>query len=328
MSDSEKRPTLSVVVPARNSADTIGECIRSLKMHIPSNVAEIIVVDNGSTDETGRIASEEGVHLVEAPDVFVSEVRNQGAWEATGELLGFIDSDCTISQGWYKAALELLDSDSAIAVAGSRHVIPDNPSWVEEVWFLAHHRKIQEEPVDVSYIPAGNLVVRADVFRQVKGFDPSMETGEDPDLCNRIRSAGYRIVEWDRILCVHLGEPKTLLQVFLRERWHGRGVRLQYADGRWSPVVLATAMFLLLIMAGAAGLAASGILGVEPSLMMFALALGIPAVFAAVKGRTVPPYRLPALALVYMFYFMGRAASLPGAIARAMFRKKGPRGDG
>ena len=193
MSDSAKRPLLSVVVPARNSAETIGACIRSLKEHIPPERVEILVVDNGSTDGTRRIALEQGIRLVEAPGVFVSEVRNRGAWEATGELLGFVDSDCTIAPDWYQAAVDLLDSDPAVAVVGSRHVIPDNPSWVEEVWHQAHHLKVREQPREVPYIPAGNLVVRADVFRQVQGFDPSMETGEDPDLCNRIRSAGYNL---------------------------------------------------------------------------------------------------------------------------------------
>ncbi len=329
MADSERGPFLSVVVPARNSADTIAECLRSLRRHLPQTCSEVIVVDNGSSDGTGRIAREEGARVIEAPGVFVSEVRNVGARQATGdgELLGFIDSDCTITPGWYQAAVALLESDRTIGVAGSRHVIPENPSWVEEVWFRSHRSMERKDPLDVAYIPAGNLVVRKKVFRQVGGFDPTMETGEDPDLCNRIGSAGFRIVEWDAIRCVHLGEPKSLVQVFRRERWHGRGVRLRYADGRLAPVVVATALFLVLVLAGVAGLAAAVVVGLTLPVAALVPALAIPAVFAITKGRKLPVTQLPALALVYTFYFLGRAASLPVAAARAMFKRKGPTAD-
>ncbi len=327
MASSEKVPFLSVVVPALNAVDTIADCLRALRRHLPEGASEVIVVDNGSTDGTGQAAREENVRVVQAPGVFVSEVRNSGARHAAGDLFAFVDSDCTITPEWYQAVVDLLEGDGTIGAAGSRHVIPENPSWVEAVWFQAHHSGDRGGPREVAYVPAGNLVVRREVFLQVGGFDPTLETGEDPDLCNRIGSAGYRIVEWDRIRCIHLGEPKTLMQVFRREKWHGRGVRLRYADGRVSPVVLATALFLLLLLAGVTGLVTAGFTGFTLPAATAILALGIPALFAVVRSRTVPVVKLPALALVYTFYFLGRAASLPGAAVRAMFTKR-QRSDG
>jgi GT2 family glycosyltransferase len=170
----------------------------------------------------------------------------------------------------------------------------------------------------VAYIPAGNLLTPIRVFRESGGFDPTLETGEDPDLCNRIRSTGYRIVEWDRIRCIHLGEPKSLAQVFRREMWHGRGVRLRYADGRVAPVVLATVLFGVLMLLAAAGLLLS--LGGGTLLPASAAVLPwiVPAIYALSRAGRVRPARLPALMAVYGFYFLGRMVALPVAVLRGL----------
>ena len=318
MTGSPSDPYISVVVPARNSADTIGVCIRSLEEHIPAGKYEIIVVDNDSTDNTGQEASRHDVTVVSATGVYVSQVRNVGAEQARGDLLAFIDSDCTITPEWYRSAVELLDRDPGTGVVGSRHVIPENPAWVEAVWAEAHHSDRAGEPREVAYIPAGNLLIPRKVFQEVGGFDPTLETGEDPDLCNRIGSAGYRIVEWDRIRCVHLGEPKTLRQVFLREKWHGRGVRLRYASGRVAPVVLATCLFGALLPVAAAGVLMSLVTSTLLPATALLLPLAVPAIYTLARAGRVKLSRLPALMAVYTFYFLGRAVSLPVAILRAL----------
>lgn len=323
MTGSPSDPFISVIVPAKNSAGTIDACIDSLEAHLPASRYEIIVVDNDSADGTGDAAALRGVQVLSASSVFVSEARNIGARRSRGGLLAFIDSDCTITAGWYRSAVDLLDSDACIGVVGSRHVLPDDPSWVEAVWAEAQHSEQGGEPRDAPYIPAGNLVTRGSVFREVGGFDPTLETGEDPDLCNRVRSAGYRIVRWDNIRCVHLGEPKSLLQVFRRERWHGRGVRLRYANGRIAPVVLATILFGCLLLPAAAGLLAG--LATFAPLPAFAvlLPLVVPAVYTLARAGKVRPTRLPALMAVYAAYFFGRAVSLPVALVRALGAPRG-----
>ncbi len=327
MTGSPSDPFISVVVPAKNTAETIGACIGSLEEHLPAGRYEIIVVDNDSTDGTAQAASRPGVRVISARGVFVSEVRNVGAREARGELLAFIDSDCTITTRWYRSAVDLLNSDSGIGVAGSRHVIPEDPAWVEAVWAEAHQSESDGEPRDVAYIPAGNLVTPGNVFREAGGFDPTLETGEDPDFCKRIQSAGYRVVEWDRIRCVHLGEPKSLRQVFRREKWHGRGVRLRYANGRIAPVVVATGLFGVLLLMAAAGALAGLITATMLPAAALALPWAVPALYTLSRAGRVKPSRLPALMAVYTAYFLGRVVSLPVATIRALRSPEG-RSDG
>jgi GT2 family glycosyltransferase len=315
---------ISVVVPAHNAGRTIGICLSALVAHVPDGKREIIVVDNGSTDDTIAIARQHPVHIVSVPEGFVSRVRNVGAAAASHGLVAFIDSDCVIRPGWRNGVLAAF-ADPCVGVAGRRHEISDMPTWVEATWHSAHQRPIATGLADVPYVPAGNLAARLDVFQAIGGFDESLETGEDPDLCTRVASRGFRVVESADIGCVHLGEPKSLRDVFRRERWHGRGVRLRYADGRLAPVALATlavativplalAAVTLAIMFGSAWVAA---LGFSPLL--------VPALYAAHYTRRGQSLLMFArLLLIYTAYFAGRTVALPVALGRMSARRRRP----
>src|SRR5262249_52970008 len=84
--------------------------------------------------------------------------------------------------------------------------------------FRLHRRGIHE----VDWLGSGNLAVRRDAFLRVGGFDTSLETCEDVDLCNRLRAAGYRLVSDDRMRSIHFGDPSTLGELFRGELWRGR----------------------------------------------------------------------------------------------------------
>lgn len=75
---------------------------------------------------------------------------------------------------------------------------------------------------DTGWLPSGNLVVRTEVFRQLGGFDTSLETCEDVDLCQRLVAGGGRLMETDRMHSTHFGDPATLRALFFGELWRGR----------------------------------------------------------------------------------------------------------
>jgi hypothetical protein len=75
---------------------------------------------------------------------------------------------------------------------------------------------------DVAWLGSGNLAVRRHAFEAIGGFDTSLETCEDVDLCNRLRLAGHRIVSDARLRSVHYGDPETLGRLFFSELWRGR----------------------------------------------------------------------------------------------------------
>jgi glycosyltransferase involved in cell wall biosynthesis len=308
---------LSIIIPARNSSRFIEECLTAIRERVPGDRSEVIVVDNGSLDDTVAKARSHGARIVSVPSGFVSAVRNSGARAARYPMLAFVDSDCAVRPGWFEAVTAAL-SDPSIGVTGRRHELPDNPTWVESVWQSAHRMPMEDGPTDVAYIPAGNMAVRSEVFSSVGGFDESLETGEDPDLCARIAASGLRVVQDASIRCVHLGEPKTLRDVFRRERWHGRGARFRYADGRHAPVTYATATIGGWLIAAPAISYMVGADAVQAAILLVAAPVLIPVIYAVRCVGIRRPARLVRLSAVYVAYFAGRVAAFPVAMSRML----------
>jgi len=211
---------VSFVIPTRNEREHIGRAIDSIWQNVRGICFEIIVVDNGSSDETVSVASGKGARVLVHPSVTISALRNLGAAEAGGEILVFVDADVSLCPEWpiaFRKALHTLRKNPSI-VTGSTYGLPENPSWVERCWY---------EPVlnrtRVNYINGGHLIVARDVFWRVGGFDETLETGEDYDFCQRARKAGILLVNNQALKVIHHGYPKTLKSFFLREKWHGRG---------------------------------------------------------------------------------------------------------
>jgi GT2 family glycosyltransferase len=313
---------VSIIVPARNAARTIEACLLSILREVPQQLREVIVVDNGSLDETADIVRRFPVRFERIAGGFVSGSRNVGARLARHPLIAFIDSDCVVCDGWYDAIAASL-AVPGVGVTGARHVLPDSPTWVEYAWDRAHRRTPGKDREDAAYIPAGNMAVHRELFLEVSGFDEALETGEDPDLCARIAARGYRVVEAHAARCVHLGEPKSLRDVFRRERWHGRGVRLRYADGRVAPIAVSTVAFglsMVTAIGGAAGVLVYGAL--LPGVAVLA-PLVVPGVYAARYSHQPRPRHFAALWPIYLAYFAGRAAALPVVVRRGWQRTRG-----
>lgn len=308
-------PSVTVVIPVRNSASTIEACLRAVLAELsPAVDAQVIVVDNGSTDHTPALARSFPIEWITSTAAFVAGSRNDAVRHARGEIIAFVDSDCSVRPGWFSTMTETLRDRLDIGIVGCFYTSRDRPTWVERTWLAAHGCNHQEAR-PAKYIPCGNLAIRRSVFEAIGGFDDTLETGEDMDLCLRCVQAGFAVVQDRRMVNVHLGEPKTLAAVFRRNRWHGRGARMRYANGRWSLVLAATLIFALGAVATVAGLLASLAGGVSAlALAPLAASAGIPAVYAMRYAHPRGPLTVLRLWAIYTAYFAGRAAALPPAL--------------
>lgn len=306
---------ISIIIPSKNSSKTLSACLESIYSNLPKGFFEVILADNGSIDDTIAIAKKYELKIITAPNIYVSEVRNVGAAHAKGPILAFIDSDCLITPEWYPAVLYIL-RDPKIGITGCRHDLPDYTSWCEKIWHKAHNQNEHIDIREVTYIPAGNLITHLSIFKKYGGFDESLETGEDPDLCYRMAKSGYKIIEYKKIRCIHLGNPKNLWQIFKRESWHGKGARFTYPNGCISPVVISTSLFYLLLLLGVVGI----ILGIATSstyYFCFVLSpLVIPIVYSLYYGKGQGCFLFLQLCLIYLFYFLGRSFHFHRAVYR------------
>jgi hypothetical protein len=266
-------PGVSFIVPVRDDAVRLRKCLQSLDANRAAGVnVEMIVVDNGSNDDSRAVALAAGAQVLECPGLRVSELRNRGAAAARSPILAFVDADHEIVPDWARCAAETLGS-SSIGAVGAAYSAPTNGTWVQKTYDLLrrHHQEIR----DVEWLASGNMAIRRDSFTQIGGFDETLETCEDVDLSWRLRAAGLRIVHDPRLRSTHLGDPASLAEVFRGELWRGRDnirasirgfVRVRDLVSTALPVMQLILMMLALVgaaTASAAGLwaASLGILG-------------------------------------------------------------------
>ena len=191
---------ISVVVPVLNAAPYIGRQLEALARQDFSGSWEVIVADNGSSDETREIVRRYGetmrnLCLVDASDhLGAAFARNRGASVARGRSLAFCDADDIVAPWWLR---HLARKDSGTAIAYGRFIFfrdeaPDPDSYPETpegetVGLLTH---------PFGYLPfasSGGMIVDHHIFDLLGGFDESYRIGEDVDFCWRAIYAGYKL---------------------------------------------------------------------------------------------------------------------------------------
>ncbi len=232
-------PAISFVIPVRNDAERLRRCLRSIRQgRGAADRVELLVADNGSTDGSADAAVAEGARVIALPGVRLGELRNRGAAEARAPIIAFVDADHEVGPEWTDAALAAL-TDPAVAAAGAPYHAPMPGTWVQ-----GFYDRLRDRPagrVDVDWLGSGNIAIRRAVFEAVGGFDTSLETCEDVDLCRKVRATGLRLVADDRLHSIHHGDPRTLGNVFWGELWRGRdNVRVSLRAPRsWRSLVSA-----------------------------------------------------------------------------------------
>ena len=179
---------ISFVIPAFNEEALIGACISSIKREI-SVPFEIIVVDNGSTDSTAKVATRAGAHVISEPLKGLTLARNAGQLAAKFDLVAHVDADNVIPSGWCTAVLEVMGDSSVVACSGPLYYEGlASPKLVitEMFYFFAR--------VSHKFLPmiqGGNFVMRRAAFRQIRGFDTTiMFYGDDTDIAVRLTKIG------------------------------------------------------------------------------------------------------------------------------------------
>lgn len=241
-------PSVSVVVPALNAARTLGRCLQALAQLDPAPM-EILLVDNGSTDESRAIAERfaashraVSVRVIDAPQRGASIARNVGVRQAAGAVIAFTDADCAPEPAWLAHVTKPFGDPRTTAVAG--RVVGHAGSSLLEVFSSLYTLQSSEQPqvhrafTPVSGgFPTANLAIRRERFVALNGFDEHVAIyGEDYDLCARIYAGGGQIVyEPAAIVChYHRTSLRSLLkQAFGFGRSHAYVIQKHFTRGLW-----------------------------------------------------------------------------------------------
>ncbi|MFH1510163.1 MAG: glycosyltransferase [Candidatus Woesearchaeota archaeon] len=178
---------VSVVVPARNAAGTIGKCITSLLRQESKNPYEILVVDNGSTDSTAAIAKSFGkkISVISEKEMGSYKARNKGISKARGKIIAFTDSDCIANQNWLANIIKSL-KEPGILVVGGRIQAYKPRGLIQEYCARFEH---DQETYIYSVHPfcaTANMAARKKELKKIGYFDQKLLSGGDYDLCKRL----------------------------------------------------------------------------------------------------------------------------------------------
>ena len=245
---------VSIVVLAYNQAPVTRECLAHLAGADGASAFDVVLVDNGSTDDTEALAHEFSgpfgrlcYHRI-AVNVTCASALNRGACAATGDVLVLMNNDVYVSPGSVATLAAAVSGPGNVSLAGTRLLYPDrrtiqHAGIVPMLWGYASNYGVGAQAGDARFgaardafgVTGALMAVRRGAFEAVAGFDEGYVFGyEDLDLCLKVRQNGGRVVYIPDAEAVH-HESLTLGK-------HGDGDRLQrnYARyrGKWDAQLL------------------------------------------------------------------------------------------
>ncbi|MCB2156593.1 glycosyltransferase [bacterium] len=202
-------PLVSIIIPVRNGERELARCLRAIERLERLDEAEVLVVDNGSTDGTMDVAAGfEFVRVLEEPKPGPACARNLGAREARGEFLAFTDADCEPDPRWLADLLPHLEKDEFLGgiggtiVAGETTALP--ALYIDWRKLYRAEQMFWDQPYSPPFFMTANAIYRRAAYEQVGGFTEELWPCEDADFSWRVAWAGWKLLQLpDRGRVVH-----------------------------------------------------------------------------------------------------------------------------
>lgn len=210
---------LSVVLISKNQEWSIARLIESV-IHETEIISskEIVLVDSASTDRTTNIASGYPIDVLRLqPNQRLTPAAGRyiGYNHTTGNLVLFLDGDMELYPGWLEKALGFIQSSPATAVVTGQFI--DLPKTTEFAHAASQVNTTQDSFSEVRQ-GGGAAMYRRSVLEEVGSFNPYLYSEEEPELCIRIRHAGYRVVQLNHPIAYHYSDSKAMLSTVV-QRW-------------------------------------------------------------------------------------------------------------
>ncbi len=218
---------IAAVVIGRNEGARLVRCLESLV----GKVAPVVYVDSGSTDDSVAAARARGITVLELDTdrpFTAARARNTGLSAASSTnppplYVQFVDGDCEVRAGWIDAARTFLDAHPDVAVVCGRRR--------ERYPYASIYNQLidmeWDTPAGEALACGGDALMRVEALQAVGGFDPELIAGEEPELCLRLRRAGWKIWRLNEEMTLHDADMHRFGQWWNRARRTGH----TYAEG-------------------------------------------------------------------------------------------------
>lgn len=212
---------ISVIIPAYNAAATIEECIEALQYQtVPRTQYEIIVVDDGSRDNTREIVERYDVKLVSQSNQGPGAARNHGISQASGEIVLFTDADCAPTVNWVEEMVKPFENLEIVGVKGvyqtrQRELI----ARFVQIEYEDKYAKTRKDQY-IDFVDTYSAGYRKTVFEDYGGFDPifPMAAGEDIEFSHRLAERGCKMVFAPQAIVYH--QHPDSLSKYLRRKFY------------------------------------------------------------------------------------------------------------
>ncbi|EHJ61949.1 dolichyl-phosphate mannose synthase related protein [Novosphingobium pentaromativorans US6-1] len=220
-------PLISVIIPVWNGSDVIGRCLTALREQtLPAGQFEVIVVDNGSTDNSVQIAREFPevvVYTEQRPGSYAA--RNRGLAHARGRYIAFTDADCRPDPHWLEKALKGAERNPRAGVLAGQICLFEEGEFSNALF--SDYERLFSFPQAFARrgnCATANWMSRREIFDKLGGFDENLKSGGDRAMALRIRGAGYPLVYVPEMI---VGHPvRATREELIRKR-------RRLSGGRW-----------------------------------------------------------------------------------------------
>ena len=202
----------SIIIPTFNSSSRIQKCLDALLEHTAGHNVEILVVNDGSTDDTAEVVGQyQAVRLLNQANAGPAAARNRGAMESNADILLFTDDDCIASPGWLASMLAPFKDPEVVGAKGSyrtrqkRQIARFVQAEYEDRYRLMAHTN------SIDFVDTYSAGFRRDRFLQMHGYDTSFPVAcaEDVELSYRMSNCGWKM-KFAPAAVVYHTHPDTL----------------------------------------------------------------------------------------------------------------------
>ncbi len=212
---------VTVIVAARNEERNIEKCVSSI-LENTKGMADIIVVNDGSTDQTAKILESFGakIRVLTTKGEGASIARNTALQHTQKTYVAFADGDCSVDGQWLESLIHGLQGRDKkfVNIGGSQKMRVDATEWekfhaefLESVGFVSDYIHKKDEVTEVKHNPTCNVLYHRDEIMKLNGFDEKLWPCEDLDLDIRLKKLGYKFLYTPNAKIYHQ-RPETMGQ--------------------------------------------------------------------------------------------------------------------